>query len=120
MAEDAADLKGSDMVEFTGSLRERVTIEHWRSARDDSGNDAGEWITSGAIDAALVPTDSNAVTVAAEGLVTRQRFRLTLRQRADVSLATRFRWCARVLAVLRVERDPRTPDRLTCLVEDRT
>lgn len=108
------------MTEFAGSLRERVGIQHWRADRDDSGGDAGAWVAGDTVPAALVPTDSNAAPVAGEGLVSRQRYRLTLRHRGDIGLASRFRWGDRLLSVLRVEADPRTPDRLTCLVEDRT
>lgn len=108
------------MTEFTGSLRERVEVHRWQPARSDSGGNAGYWVAGETVAAAIVPTDSNASPVIGERLASRPRFRLTLRRRPGITLATRFRWRGRLLSILRLEADPRTPDRLTCLVEDRT
>ncbi len=112
-------------AEFTGSLRDRIAVEHWVSAPDDSGGDAGWWATAGPTWAALVPADLVGTSaVVGERRVTRSRYRLTLRAGSGAGsgagLTSRFRWRDRILAVLRVEPDPRTPDRLTLLVEDRT
>lgn len=109
------------IAEFTGSLRESVAVEHWIAAPDDSGGDAGAWAFAGDAWAALVPVDLVATSsVVGERRVTRARLRLTLRAGSAVGLTSRFRWQGRILVVLRVEPDPRTPDRLTLLVEDRT
>lgn len=109
------------IAEFTGSLRETVAVEHWVPALDDSGGDAGAWASADTAWAALVPTDVVATSsVVGERRITRPRFRLTLRSGVGAGLTSRFRWSGRLLAVLRVEPDPRTPDRLTLLVEDRT
>lgn len=105
--------------EFTGSLREAFAVEHWTSAPDAGGGDAGAWTAAGYAWGALVPADVGP-TVVGERRVLRPRFRLTLRALPGVGLATRFRWRGRVLTVLRVDADPRTPDRMTLLVEDRT
>lgn len=107
-------------AEFTGSLREALAVEHWTPAPDDSGGDGGEWTAAGYVWAALVPIDSSLTPVVGERRVSRPRFRLTMRAVPDIGLTTRFRWQGRLLSVLRVEPDPRTPDRLTLLVEDRT
>lgn len=109
-------------AEFTGSLRDTVGVEHWIPAPDDSAGDAGAWTPAGNAWAALVPTDLVAMSsvVVGERRITRSRFRLTLRAGSGAGLTSRFRWKDRILAVLRVEPDPRTPDRLTLLVEDRT
>ena len=108
------------IAEFTGSLRERVAVEHWTPAPDDSGGDAGAWTAAGPAWAALVPVDVVATSsIVGERRITRPRFRLTLRA-AAAGLTTRFRWRERLLVVLRVEPDPRALDRTTLLVEDRT
>ena len=100
------------MAEFTGLLAERLGIEIW------SGDpDAGAWIVGNQIWGGLVPIDGG-TALAGEGRVSRPRYRLTIRARA-VSLTTRFRWRGRVLAVLRIEPDPRLPDRTILTVEDR-
>lgn len=107
------------MTEFAGTLRESVGVEYWREARDDSGGDAGAWVAGTVVAAAIAPTDRGAA-VAGEGLVSRPRHRVVLRSGVAIDLATRLRWRDRVLMVLRVEADPRAPDRVTVLVEDRT
>ncbi len=101
------------MTEFTGLLTERVTLEHWVGDPD-----GGAWVAGGDAWASLAPAD-HGPTVVGEGRVSRPRYRVTLRARGDVGLATRFGWRGRVLAVLRVEPDPRQPDRATFIVEDR-
>lgn len=108
------------MPEFIGLLRDALAVEQWLAAPDDSGGDAGAWTPAGTAWGALVPTDSSATPVVGERRVDRTRYRLTLRARPGLGLTTRFRWGDRLLVVLRVEPDPRTPDRITCLVEDRT
>ncbi len=100
------------MAELTGLLAERLGVETW------SGDpEAGAWVAGVEIWGGLVPVEGGPVG-AGEGRVSRPRYRLTIRTRA-VSLATRFRWRGRVLAVLRLEPDPRLPDRTTLTVEDR-
>jgi head-tail adaptor len=109
------------IAEFTGSLRDSVAIEHWITAPDDSGGDAGSWLAAGTAWAALVPTDVIATSsIVGERRIARSRYRLTIRTGSGAGLTSRFRWGDRILAVLRVEPDPRTRDRLTLLVEDRT
>lgn len=110
------------VAEFSGALREAVGVEQWTPARDDSGDDAGAWTAAGPAWAALVPVDVGVTALPSIGerRVGRPRFRLTLRATPGVGVTSRFRWRDRVLAVLRVEPDPRTPDRMTLLVEDRT
>lgn len=109
------------MDEFTGGLREVVAVENWVGAADDA---AGVWAPAGEAFAALVPvartSDAHPGAVVGEGRVSRPRYTLTLRARGDVGLASRFRWRERTLAVLRIDPDPRLPDRTTMLVEDRT
>ena len=109
-------------AEFTGALREAVGVEHWVPARDDSGDDAGAWTAVGPAWAALVPVDAGVTSLASVGerRVGRPRFRLTLRATPGIGMTSRFQWRGRLLAVLRAEPDPRTPDRMTLLVEDRT
>jgi len=110
--------------EFTGRLREAVAVETWSGAADDLGGITANWLPLGFDWAAVVPIErgfGDAVSpVAGEGRVSRPRFRLTLRARGDVGLASRFRWRGHLLSVIRAEPDPRTPDRITLLVESRT
>ena len=100
-------------AEFAGALSERVAIEDWQG--DPEG---GTWLAGGDAWAAIVPHDPGA-TVIGEGRASRPRYRLTMRSGRAVTLASRFSWRGRVLAVLRLEPDPRTPDRQSFIVEDR-
>ena len=101
------------MTEFSGTLRERVHLEHWAGTPED-----GAWVAGGDAWGALVPVEPGPA-VLGEGRVARPRYRLTLRARGDVELTTRFRWRGRLLSVVRVEPDPRARDRTNALVEDR-
>ncbi len=109
--------------EFAGALREAVTIETWSGTPDDLGGMTANWLPAGADWAALVPIErgfGDAVNpVAGEGRVSRPRFRLTLRNRTDIGLTSRFHWRGHLLTVIRLEPDPRTRDRMTLLVEQR-
>ena len=107
------------MDEFSGSLRERVAVERLVSTPDDSGNAVLDWAEDGPAWAALTPADAGPA-LAGEGRVSRPRYRLTLRPRAHLGLASRFHWLGRVLTVVRIETDPRRTDRVTLLVEERS
>ena len=111
MAAVAGDLAVSG--EFAGALTERVALEQWQG--DPEG---GAWVADGEAWAALVPHDALAPVVG-EGQASRPRYRLTIRTGPAVTLASRFLWRGRVLAVLRLEPDTRTPDRQSIIVEDR-
>lgn len=99
--------------EFAGALNERVVLEQWQG--DPEG---GAWVADGDVWASLVPHDA-LTAVIGEGRASRPRYRLTLRNGPAVTLASRFQWRGRVLAVLRLEPDPRAADRQTLIVEDR-
>ncbi len=99
-------------AEFAGLLRERVALEHWQG--DPEG---GAWVAAGEHWASLVPHEAQ-TQVVGEGRSSRSRYRLMLRS-IGVTLAHRFLWRDRVLAVVRLEPDPRMPDRQTLIVEDR-
>ncbi len=99
--------------EFAGALTERVALEQWQG--DPEG---GSWVAGGEAWAALVPHDA-LTPVVGEGRVSRPRYRLTLRSGPAVTLASRFLWRGRVLAVLRLEPDARVADRQSIIVEDR-
>lgn len=104
--------------ELSGTLRERVAIEAWVAVREATGADAGHWQAVGAAAAAIVP-DGLARSPLGEARRSGQRWRVTLRAGPDIGLTSRLIWQGRVLAVLAVERDPRRPDRLQALCEER-
>jgi head-tail adaptor len=104
--------------ELAGALNERVAIETWVAARDAAGAEAGHWQAVGAAAAAILP-DGLARSPLGEARRSGQRWRVTLRAGPALGLTSRLIWQGRVLAVLAVERDPRRPERLSALCEER-
>jgi head-tail adaptor len=100
--------------EFAGGLRETVLIEL------SVAGSPGTWGPAHPAWAALVPVEDTQLIDIGERRIGRPRFRLTLRTPTAATVTSRFRWRDRLLVVVRVEPDPRTRDRLTFLVEDRT
>ena len=70
--------------------------------------------------AALQPVQDFQLVDVGERRIGRPRYHLTLRTPTAATVSSRFRWRGRLLVVVRAEPDPRTRDRLTFLVEDRT
>jgi head-tail adaptor len=103
--------------EFAGALIERVAIEAWVPARDDSGADVGQW-QAGPLRLAAIEPDGGGSSEG-EARRTRRRWRVTLREPVTVGLTSRLRWDDMVLAVLAVERDPRRRDRIVLRCEAR-
>jgi head-tail adaptor len=118
MAPAAAGLKEADMAdELTGTLTERVAIEHFVDSRDASGASTGNWQPAASAWAAIVPDGQGG----SEGETRRsaRRWRVMLRAPTPVGLLSRLIWRGEWLAVLAVEADPRTPDRVTLRCEAR-
>ncbi len=108
--------------ELAGALRERVAIEAWIDARDDAGGVAGYWQPQESAFAAVEPDGGGSATgVVALGDTRRGRYRwrVTLRAPIAVTITSRLIWQSRILAVLAVETDPRTPDRIVLRCEAR-
>jgi head-tail adaptor len=119
MASAAAGLKEADMAdELTGTLTERVAIEHFVDSRDASGASNGHWQAAASAWAAVVPDGPAGRSDAA--LRSTRRWRVTLRAPSPVGLLSRLIWRGEWLAVLAVEADPRLPDRVTLRCEART
>jgi head-tail adaptor len=118
VATDAAFVKGLDMSEFAGALRERVTIERRSDGRDALARGDGRWIYDGAAwvgVAPLVPAD----LIAADTLSALPRWTVVMRKREGIGLYTRLVWRGRFLAVRSVISDPREPARMVLTCEER-
>jgi len=103
--------------ELTGTLTERVAIEHFVDSRDASGASAGRWQVATSAWAAIVPDGQGGSD--GEARRSARRWRVTLRAPTRVGLLSRLIWRGEWLAVLAVETDPRTPDRVTLRCEAR-
>jgi head-tail adaptor len=103
--------------EFAGALRERVTIEQRSGTRDALAGATGTYVYSGAAWAAVEPIAAGPDT-AAQSRSALPRWRVTLRKREGVNLATRLVWRGRFLAVRGVESDPRQPAQMLLSCEE--
>ena len=103
------------MTEFSGTLRERVTLERRLSNRDALGGAVGAYAYDGAAWAAVSPLIPADLSVA-DSLSALPRWQVTMRKREGVDLKTRLVWRGRFLGVRSVVSDPRDPARmvLTC------
>ena len=101
-------------TELAGRLREQVTLEHWVTARDEAGLDAGHWAVSDTVAAAVEPERLLVADGRGEGeaLRTVSRWRVTLRAPLAVGVTTRLWWRGERLTVLAVQRDPARPEQL--------
>ncbi len=105
--------------EFTGTMVERVAVEHFVDVRDASGASVGNWQAGGSHWAAIVPDGSAGAQ--GEARRSRRRWRVTLRPgSAAIGLTSRLIWRGEWLAVLAVEDNPRRPDRVVLRCEART
>ena len=103
------------MTEFSGTLRERVTLERRLGNRDALGGAVGAYAYDGAAWAAVSPLIPADLSVA-DSLSALPRWQVTIRKREGVDLKTRLVWRGRFLGVRSVVSDPRDPARmvLTC------
>lgn len=103
------------MTEFSGSLRERVTLERRLGNRDALGGAVGAYAYDGAAWAAVSPLIPADLTQA-DSLSALPRWQVTMRKREGIDLKTRLVWRGRFLGVRSVISDPRDPARmvLTC------
>lgn len=105
------------MSEFAGTLRERVTFERRSDDRDLQGGAHGAWRYDGTAWAAIAPLAAGDERVA-DTLSALPRWRVTVRMRSGVDVASRIVWRERYLRVRAVEQDPRTPEQMVLITEE--
>lgn len=103
--------------EFSGALRERVTIERRSGARDARAGATGKYLYDGAAWVAVTPVIP-ASLAEAESLSALPRWRVAMRKREGIDLSTRLVWRGRFLAVRGVESDPQDAARLMLLCQE--
>lgn len=104
-------------VEFTGKLRERVTLEMRILEQNDGGPQAGSYQPMAEVFAAVVLEGAGPEAEAA-ALSAMPRYRVTIRVGPQVQPGDRVRWGDRVLAVRQSLFDPRQADRLILRCEE--
>ena len=101
--------------EFSGTLRERVSIEQRREERDVLAGAKRGYTYTGMAWAAVVPLQPASLTEA-DALSALPRWEVTIRSREGIGPDTRLVWRGRFLAVRSILADPRDRARmiLTC------
>ena len=102
---------------FAGTLAERIAIERRGEARDDVGGAEGDWALLTTCWAAI-GLDGSGAEASGDVLSRMPRWRVTVRSGVAPGPGDRINWKGRLLAVRRVEADPRTPDRLVIMAEE--
>lgn len=105
------------MSEFAGALRERITLERRNGERDMLAGARGKYRFDGAAWAAVTPLIP-AGLVAGDAISGLPRWRVTMRKREGVDVASRLVWRGRYLAVRGVESDPREPAQMILMTEE--
>ncbi len=105
------------MTEFTGALRERVSIESRLGGRDAIASATGAYRFDGAAWASVLPLNEAAM-IAADALSALPRWQVTMRKREGITQATRLWWRNRYLVVRSVACDPREPGRMILTTEE--
>jgi head-tail adaptor len=106
------------MTEFSGTLRERVTLERRLGNRDALGGAIGSYAYDGAAWAAVSPLIPADLSVA-DSLSALPRWQVTMRKREGIDLKTRLVWRGRFLGVRSVVSDPRDPARMVVTCEEK-
>lgn len=105
------------MMEFAGTLRERIMLERPVAHRSAAGLREGGWEQFASCLAAVTLEGAGAE---AEGMTlsAMPRYRVVVRMREDIAIDQRVRWKGRLLMVRQALFDPRLPDRLMLKCEE--
>lgn len=105
------------MMEFAGTLRERIAIERPTSVRNAMGLQEPGWEQVCRC-LASVTLDSVGAESEAQALSAMPRFKVTIRWREGIALDQRVRWSGRTLMVRQLLDDPRSRDRIVMRCEE--
>jgi head-tail adaptor len=105
------------MIEFAGTLRERIVIEQPVSVRNAMGLQEPGWKE---VCRCLASVALESVGAESEGqaLSAMPRFRVTVRRREGIALDQRVSWSGRKLMVRQLLDDPRAKDRIAMRCEE--
>jgi head-tail adaptor len=103
--------------EFSGSLRERVTIERRADSRDTAGGRTEGWLYDGAAWVGVMPLIPARLS-AADTLSASPRWQVVMRKREGIGVGTRLVWRGKFLSVRGVVSDPRNPARMILTSEE--
>lgn len=102
--------------EFSGALRQRVTLQMPVDTPDGGGGQFRNWRDIGDFWAAILPQAQDERRYAGH-VATRNRYHILMRRDGDIPLTARLRWGARTLTILAVEDDHAQRDRIRIIAE---
>jgi head-tail adaptor len=105
------------MVEFAGTLRERILIEQPVAARDAMGLPETGWEEVCRCLAAIT-LDGAGAEVEAQALSAMPRYRIAIRRREGIAVGQRISWGGRTMLLRQVLDDPRAKDRIVMRCEE--
>lgn len=106
------------MSEFTGTLRERVTIERRLGNRDALAGASGRYAYEGGAWVAVSPLIPADMSIA-DSLSAMPRWQVTMRKREGIDQRTRLIWRGRFLGVRAIISDPRNAAQMVLTCEER-
>lgn len=102
---------------FAGTLRERVTWLRPTSGRDALGAGEQDWTVLDVIAAAVLPAGTSGA-FAGDARSALPRWQVTVRP-CGIGVGDRIDWAGAILDVQEVQADPRLPDRIVAIGEQR-
>jgi hypothetical protein len=102
--------------EFAGGLKARVQLLRRDPARDDLGGTSGAWVPGASLWLALTPLGPGKAD-GGDLPAGPTRWRGVLRSGVALAVGDRLAGPALTVAILSIEADPASPDRLTLLLE---
>lgn len=105
------------MIEFAGTLRERIVIERPSEMRSAMGLQVAGWEVVARCLAAVEP-DGAGSEREGQALSAMARFKVSIRLRDGVAIDQRIRWGKRLLMIRQMIDDPRFGDRMMMRCEE--
>lgn len=105
------------MMEFAGTLRQRIRIERPVTTRTPTGVQESGWEPVASCLAAI-ELEGVGPQSEAQALSAMPKLRVTIRRRQGIAIDQRIRWGARTLMIRQLLDDPRSLDRLTLRCEE--
>jgi head-tail adaptor len=105
------------MVEFAGTLRERIFVERPLATRDAMGLQEPVWEEVCRCFGAITP-DGLGPQSEAQALSAMPRYRVTIRRRDGIAVGQRVSWGGRTMLIRQVLDDPRAKDRIVMRCEE--
>lgn len=105
------------MIQFAGTLSERIVIETPVTTRNAMGLQEPGWVEVCRCRASVIP-DGIGAQSQGQALSAMPLYRVTIRQRDGIAIGQRISWNVRRLMVRQLLNDPRAKDRIVMRCEE--